>query len=361
MLKLVIDDKIPFIRGEAECLGQTVYLPGKAITAQDVADADALIVRTRTLCNRSLLEGSRVKYIATATIGYDHLDTHWLATAGIGWTNCPGCNATSVAQYVESCLLLAEADGLISIGPDTTIGIVGVGHVGSAVAQMAQRLGLRLLLCDPPRLKGRGGVADGSPAARGLVHTQCGATLDEVARQADIITLHTPLTRQGADATFHLCNTRFFDQLTRRPLLINAARGEVVDTEAVLKALERKQIAAAAIDTWENEPDINPELLERAWMATPHIAGYSADGKALGTEMALNAVARHFGIDKTFRIVPPSVEAGFRYFKEAPDRLADCLPALALYDPRRDSLALKASPASFEQLRGNYPLRREVF
>lgn len=361
MLKLVIDDKIPFIRGEAERLGRVIYLSGKAISAQDVVDADALIVRTRTLCNRQLLEGSRVKFIATATIGYDHLDAPWLASAGIGWCNCPGCNATSVAQYVESCLLLAEDAGLVSIGPDTTIGIVGVGHVGSAVARMAQRLGLKLLLCDPPRLKGRGGVVDGEPAARGLTHTQCQATLDDVARQADIITLHTPLTRLGEDATFHLCDERFFGQLARHPLLINAARGEVVDTEAVLKALDRQLIAAVAIDTWEHEPDINRELLERAWMATPHIAGYSADGKALGTQMALNAVARHFGIDETFSIVPPSVEAGFKYFKEAPDRLADRWPALALYDPRRDSLALKSSPASFEQLRGNYPLRRETF
>lgn len=359
-MKIIIDDKIPFMRGQAERLGTAVYLPGAAITADDVCDADALIVRTRTRCDEALLKGSRVKFIATATIGFDHIDTAWLAKNGIGWTNCPGCNAGSVAQYVESALLLLARAGRIRLDAATTLAIVGVGHVGTQVALMAKRLGLNLLLCDPLRLQGCGGVEEGSAAAGGIADAACCATLDDVCRQADIITFHTPLTRQGLHATYHLASADFFSRLQRRPVVINSSRGEVVDTSALIGALRGGIVREAVVDTWENEPNISRELLDRAFLATPHIAGYSADGKANGTRMSLEAVARFFGVDCLFDVEAPAVPPTFRYYPEAPDDAA-ANPSLALYDPRRDSDALKTDPAAFERLRGNYPLRREHF
>ncbi len=364
-LKLVIDDKIPFIRGFAERMGKAVYLPGAAISASDVRDADALIVRTRTHCNRELLEGSRVKFIATATIGYDHLDTDYLRQAGIAWTNCPGCNAASVAQYVRNSLLLLAAHGCWDehrpltaadspvcpadldrmVFSRLTLGIVGVGHVGTQVYEMAQRLGFgRILLCDPPRAEREG--ADGF------------STLAEVAAQADVVTFHTPLTHSPSPhATFHLANSAFFDALRPGAVVFNTSRGEVVCTETLQQAMEQGGVRAAVVDTWENEPNVSPWLLRHAFLATPHIAGYSADGKANGTRMALQAVARHFGLpeEEYARVAPPCLPDGFNYF-EGTEPLCE---ELRLYNPLRDSLALKNAPQNFECLRGNYPLRRE--
>ncbi len=359
-MHLVIDDKIPYARGRAEQLGTADYLPGAAITADDVRRADALVVRTRTRCDRALLEGSRVRFIATATIGFDHLDTGYLREAGIGWTNCPGCNAGSVAQYVRNSLLLLEAEGRLRLG-GCRVGLVGVGHVGSRVAAELRRWGCELLLCDPPRLEGSvqmpAGVEVLCPAR------ECTATLADVARLADVVTFHTPLVRTGPHATFHLAGPDFFRALRRRPVVINASRGEVVDTEALLHALDEGQAGPAVIDTWEHEPAIDLRLLRRAYLATPHIAGYSADGKAAGTRMALEAVAAHFGQPCRFGIAPPQLPAGYRYYPSVPvpsgcsAAAAECL---RLYDPRRDSDALRTRPADFERLRGDYPLRREA-
>lgn len=365
-MKLVIDSKIPFIRGFAELLGETVYLPGAAITAADVRDADALIIRTRTHCNRQLLEGSSVKFIATATIGYDHIDTDYLREAGISWTNCPGCNAASVAQYVKCCLYRLAMQGLLgntwqSIEcaekpfESLTLGIVGVGHVGTQVLHMAQQIGFkRVLLCDPPR-------AEQGAAPKKFV------SLSEVAQRADIITFHTPLTREPAPhPTYHMADASFFAQLKSSAVVINSSRGEVVDTLALKDALRQDKLRAAIIDTWENEPNIDPELLQMAFIATPHIAGYSADGKANGTRMSLQAVARHFGIDDSpfAAVSAPALPEGFSYFPEIFENLPSQLSptireALRLYDPLRDSTALKHHPEQFEALRGNYPLRRE--
>ena len=344
-MKIVIDDKIPFIKGEAERLGETVYLRGDSITAADVRHADALIVRTRTLCNRQLLEGSRVKFIATATIGYDHLDTDYLAQAGIAWANCPGCNATSVAQYVQNCLLLLEQADYISLS-HTTVGIVGVGHVGTKVEQAVRALGCRVLLYDSPRQE-RGDHGFSS--------------LEELCAQADVVTFHTPLTHSGAHATFHMADAAFFERLQRRPVFINSGRGEVVDEVALKAALATGTIRTAVIDTWEHEPQIDRELLQQVFIGTPHIAGYSADGKANGTRMALEAVARHFGKEADFEILPPSLPEGYAYYAERFSLDHPHAPYLRLYDPRRDSDALKQKPEDFERLRGNYPLRREDF
>ena len=336
-LRIVADDKIPYLQGQAERMGTVSYLPGAAISQADVADADVLIVRTRTRCDRALLEGSRVRFVATATIGYDHIDTGYLAEAGIAWANCPGCNASSVGQYVATSLLrLAEA-GYVRLDA-CCVGIVGVGHVGAAVDRAVQALGCQTLLCDPPRAAAEG--------PEGF------ASMDEVYDRADVITYHVPLVRDGRWPTVHMAD---FQRMKRRPVLINAARGEVVDNMALLAALDSGQVRAAVVDTWEGEPAISLPLLRRVFIGTPHIAGYSADGKAAGTRMALEAVARHFGFDIRFDIQPPALPASI---VPAADPL---VRMLQLYDPLADTARLKAEPGRFEYLRGHYPLRREHF
>lgn len=339
-MKVIVDNKIPYIKGVIERIAdKVVYLPGNAFTPQEVKDADALIVRTRTLCNRDLLEGSRVKFIATATIGFDHIDTAYCQEAGITWTNCPGCNASSVEQYVHSVLLLLKREKNLCL-EGATIGIVGVGHVGSKVATMASKLGMRVLLNDPPRAeKGEEGFVD--------LHT--------IARECDVITFHTPLNREGIYRTFHLADEAFFNQLGRSPYIINSSRGEVVETQALLRALEKGQVKETVIDTWENEPDIDLTLLREAFIATPHIAGYSADGKANATRMSLEALCRFFGIEANFKIVPSSLPEDMIWSEDKETAY------LQLYNPMRDSEWLKAEPEKFEWFRGNYPLRRELF
>ena len=367
-MKLVIDSKIPFIRGFAEQLGETVYLSGADITAADVRDADALIIRTRTHCNEALLAGSAVRFVATATIGYDHIDTDFMHHAHIAWSNCPGCNATSVAQYVEAACLLLAAHGCWSetqcptpltapvdirrpernVFAGLTLGIVGVGHVGKSVAKRAAAMGFeQILLCDPPRAE-REGQATFTP-------------FDELARRCDIITFHTPLTHAPQPhATYHMASEAWFDSLQRCPVIINTSRGEAIDTEALKRAIDSGRVRTAVIDTWENEPHIDRELLQKVFIGTPHIAGYSADGKANGTRMALQAVARHFDLstDAFESVVPPPLPEGFAYYPEGQGRLL--AEELRLYDPTRDAEALRTHPECFEKLRGDYPLRREM-
>ena len=323
-MKVVIDHKIPYIKEAVGSIAdEVVYLPGDAFTKEAVKDADALIVRTRTRCNRELLEGSRVKFIATATIGYDHIDVEYCREAGITWTNCPGCNAGSVEQYVREVLLLLERKKGLDL-KRSTLGVVGVGHVGSRVARMAESLGMRVLLNDPPRAdKGETGFVD----------------LDTIADECDVITFHTPLNREGIYRTFHLADEDFLFNLKRTPFVINSSRGEVVDTASLLAALAAGRVKEVAIDTWEYEPHISKELMSVAFLATPHIAGYSADGKANATRMSLEALCQFFGIKAEFSILPP----------EGPKD----------YDPTRDSDWLKTSPEKFEWFRGNYPIRRE--
>lgn len=324
-MKVIIDHKIPYIKEAISRIAdEVIFLPGNAFTKEAVKDADALIVRTRTMCNRELLEGSRVKFIATATIGYDHIDTEYCREAGITWTNCPGCNAGSVEQYVHSALLQLKHKKGLDL-EKSTLGIVGVGHVGSRVKRMAESLGMRVLLNDPPRAdKGEQGFVN----------------LETIARECDVITFHTPLNRDGKYATYHLANEDFLFSLKRTPYLINSSRGEVVDTASLLAALSAGKVKDAVIDTWEHEPNISRELMSVAFLATPHIAGYSADGKANATRMSLEALCQFFGVEAEFTILPP----------EGPSD----------YDPTRDSEWLKASPEKFEWFRGNYPLRREV-
>ena len=337
-MKIIIDNKIPYIKGVVERIAnEVVYLPGDGFTREAVKDADALIIRTRTCCNRALLEGSQVKFIATATIGYDHVDTEYCREAGITWTNCPGCNAGSVEQYVHSVLLLLKREKGLDL-KNATIGVVGVGHVGSRVARMAGQLGMKVLLNDPPRAdKGELGFVD----------------LKTISRECDVVTFHVPLNYKGVYRTFHLADENFFLSLERTPYVINSSRGEVVDTASLLLALAEGRVKDAVIDTWENEPYISTELLEKAYLATPHIAGYSADGKANATRMSLEALCRFFGIEDDFTISLPEL-SGLQ-LSDNPEEVY-----LQLYDPTRDSKWLKASPEKFEWFRGNYPIRREI-
>lgn len=323
-MKVIVDNKIPYIKEAINRIAdEVVFLPGADFTKEAVKDADALIVRTRTRCNRELLEGTLVKFIATATIGYDHIDTEYCREAGITWTNCPGCNAGSVEQYVRSVLGLLQRKKGLDL-KNATIGVVGVGHVGSRVARTAKLLGMRVLLNDPPRAdKGETGFVD----------------LATIARECDVITFHTPLIQEGIYRTYHLVDKDFLFSLKRAPYLINSSRGEVVDTASLLASLAAGKVKDVVIDTWENEPRISRDLLEAAFLATPHIAGYSADGKANATRMSLEALCRFFGVEVEFEITPP----------EGPSD----------YDPTRDSEWLKADPEKFEWFRGNYPIRRE--
>lgn len=338
-MKVVVDNKIPYIKGNIEnIVDEVVYLPGNAFTQEEVKDADALIVRTRTLCNRELLEGSRVKFIATATIGFDHIDTVYCKEAGIEWTNCPGCNAGSVEQYVHASLLLLKRHKGLDL-KKATLGIVGVGHVGKRVQRMAEALGMRVLLNDPPREdNGESGFV----------------SLQTIAEESDVITFHTPLNREGKYRTFHLADASFFERLKRTPFIINSSRGEVVETSALLKALEVEKVKDAVIDTWEGEPNISLDLLRKVFIATPHIAGYSADGKANATRMSLEAVCRFFGKTAGFSIEPPALPE--RIYSENPEDAY-----LEVYNPMDDSDRLKENPEKFEWFRGNYPLRRELF
>lgn len=338
-MKVIVDDKIPFIREAlAGIADEVVYLPGREFTPEVVKDADALVVRTRTRCDRRLLEGSRVKFIATATIGFDHIDTDYCREAGIAWRNAPGCNSASVEQYVESSLLLLEQlRGRQLQG--MTLGVVGVGNVGSKVAALGRRLGMRVLLNDLPRQEAEG--SDGfSPLA-------------QLAEECDVITFHVPLNRGGRFNTYHLADEAFFGNLKRNPVVINTSRGEVVETEPLLKSLDKGMVSEAVIDVWEHEPDISLDLLDKVFLGTPHIAGYSADGKANATRMALDSLCAHFGIRATYTIEPPAPACATIVARSYADA------CLQMYDPRRDCEALRAHPERFEYLRGNYPLRRE--
>ncbi len=332
-MKIIVDDKIPYIREKLALLADEVIpMRGTEISAGHVCDADALVVRTRTRCDEQLLGNSSVKLVATATIGFDHIDVEYMKRAGISWTNCPGCNSGSVAQYIEcSLLLLAQNEGLCF--EQATLGIVGCGHVGSKVKAVAERLGMRVLVCDP------------------LLDRSDFVSMDVIERESDVITFHVPLTYKGQYATYHLADKDFFCRLQRVPYIINTSRGEVVDGEALLTALNKQLVRDAIIDVWEHEPRISLPLLERVIIGTPHIAGYSADGKVNADNMVIDALCQHFHLSHPGKISAPLLPADFIYTGDP----------LQLYNPLEDSEKLKNNPLDFENLRNFYPLRREQF
>ena len=347
-MKIIIDDKIPYIRGAFEGVAEVVYLPGSKTTPEIVKDADAIVTRTRTYCNEKLLAGSTVRFIATATIGYDHIDTDYCAAAGITWTNAPGCNSRSVEQYIASALMvLAERKNLQF--REICIGVVGVGNVGSKVARFCNLLGMKVLQNDPPRERTEGSAAF--------------VSMQQIQDEADIITLHVPLNMKGEDATFHLCNGTFLSSLKRKPVLINSCRGEVIETNAVKEALKKGEISGLVCDCWENEPDLDLELLEMSELATPHIAGYSKDGKATGTRMSVEAINNFFRLGLN-NWQPSGVELPAHPLIELNGEGMDeqdiiSKAILSTYDIRNDDRLFRSDPSQFEQLRGDYPTRRE--
>lgn len=347
-MKFIIDSKIPFINGVLEPFGSVHYVPGNEISPEIIKDADVLIIRTRTQCNEHLLAGSSVKFIATATIGYDHIDTGFCKKAGITWVNAPGCNSVSVMQYIIAALFsMAARKGFQLAGK--TIGIVGVGQVGSKVAKACSQLGMNVLLNDPPRE--RAGDAENFSSLR------------DIQEKADIITFHVPLSLTGDDYTFHLADKRFFESLQKQPVVINTSRGEIFDTSATISAIQNRLVSGVVIDCWENEPDPNPELLQLVDIATPHIAGYSKDGKANATQLCVQAVSRYFGLGidnwQPEALTPPLnpvIEFSGSCISEE-DFVAHAV--LATYDIDSDDKTFRENPSRFENLRNNYPVRRE--
>ena len=344
-MKIVADDKIPFLKGVFEPFAQVVYLPGKKITWADVADADALIVRTRTKCNKALLGNSKLRCVATATIGFDHIAGDELAELGIAWSNAPGCNADSVKNYIASalCAMNMPLRG-------KTIGIVGVGHVGSRVAKAAGALGMKVLLNDPPRAEKEGSA--------GFVE------LDELLANSDIVTLHVPLEKGGKYPTVNMADEAFFAKMRSGAWFFNSCRGEAVVEDALVSAVECGKVGGVLMDVWPGEPELSGRLLKSVRFGTPHIAGYSADGKANGTAASIRYVARNLGIKElenwSNAILPDPVYpevidlAGVSEVDEALKKAV-----LHAYDIRRDCAALAAAPGEFEALRGNYWVRRE--
>lgn len=347
-MKVIIDDKIPYIHGAFEEVAEVIYLAGSKTTPEIVKDADVIVTRTRTKCNEKLLAGSTVKFIATATIGFDHIDTEYCKSAGIEWTNAPGCNSKSVEQYIASTIMVLAEKYHWDL-TKKTIGVVGVGNVGSKVARICEIFGMKVLLNDPPRER-----AEGSAKF---------VSIQKVMEDADIITLHVPLNLKGEDATFHLANTDFLANLKQKPVLMNSCRGEVVETEAVKSALKSEQISDFVCDCWENEPDIDLELLSLTAIATPHIAGYSKDGKATGTLMSVQAINQFFllGLENW---MPTGVELPQKPIIELDgaglsEQQILSKAILHTYDIRNDDKAFRANTELFEQLRGDYPTRRE--
>jgi erythronate-4-phosphate dehydrogenase len=271
-MQIIIDKGIPFLQGVFPSKIEVKFLPPEEITSESVRKADALFVRTRTQINKELLHGSNVQFVATATIGFDHINQDYCRENGIYWTSCPGCNAQAVCDYVEEAISSIKSDKT-----NLTIGIIGYGHVGKLVAKMAQKSGYRVLLSDPPL-----GI---------------GYSLKEIAPQCDVLTFHTPLTYDGEYPTYHLCNANILHLCKPNTLIINAARGGVIDEYALYAQLSTINCQlSTAIDCWENEPQLNQALLEKVDLASFHIAGYSIEGKMKASEMCLQAFCEFFSL-----------------------------------------------------------------
>jgi erythronate-4-phosphate dehydrogenase len=321
--QVIIDKGIPFLEGVFPPEIEVLHLSPEDITPEAVRYADALFVRTRTRINKELLHGSNIRFVATATIGFDHIDQDYCREAGIHWVSCPGCNAQAVCDYVEEAIA-SSPHRLIASSP-ITVGIVGYGHVGKLVAQMAERKGYKVLLSDPPL-----GI---------------GLPLEQLAPLCDVLTFHTPLTRGGEYPTYHLCDANILRLCKPGTLIINAARGGVIDEQALLSCLSPLASSPhrliASIDCWENEPNINQDLLKHVELASFHIAGYSIQGKMNASEMCLRAFCEFFSLpilSINKKVVPLQGDSEPGWLKRISDQL-------------------KAAPEHFEQLRKQYKLR----
>ncbi len=345
---VIADDKIPFLKGALEPYTDIEYCSGDEITPERIRYADALLIRTRTKCNRNLLEGSGVRFIGTATIGYDHIDTEYCNQHGIHWTNAPGCNAASVNQYIASALVTLSHQQSFKLR-DRVLGVVGVGNVGSKVVRTAELLNMRVYLNDPPRVRKEG---------------ICGfLNLESIMRECDIISFHVPLSFDGPDKTYHMADETMLSALNPGTVIINSSRGEVANTGALKKAKSEGKVESLVLDVWENEPEIDRELLAMSSVATPHIAGYSADGKAKGTAIVVQALSLFFdlGIEdwEPEDIPVPEKKVILLNCKhmDAEKVLGEAI--LATYQIEQDDQRLRSSVETFEKQRANYPLRRE--
>ena len=342
-MKFVIDRDIPFIKGVFEPWAEVVYLEGSAISRVDILDADALIIRTRTRCDATLLAGTGIKIISTATIGFDHIDLDYCAEKGIYVRNAAGCNAGGVMNYVFSALYGAAARKSIPL-TGATFGIIGVGNVGQRVERMARILGFKVLLCDPPRAENE------NPALF--------TSLEETLASSDVISLHVPLN----PGTRGMANAAFFAQMRPGAFFINSARGEVVVDEDLIAASGR--LGPIIIDTWNGEPNVNQALVDCAEIATPHIAGYSYQGKQLGTRDAVRAVARYFNIEPLYEFFPPADVKDLEAVKlDFNGKNQGQIAAMFQYNYPvfTDDFMFRTNPADFEHLRDNYKYRREFF
>ena len=315
-MQVIIDKGIPFLDDVFPPEIEVLYLSPEDITPEVVHNANALFVRTRTRISKELLHGSNVQFVATATIGFDHIDQAYCREANIQWVSCPGCNAQSVCDYVEEAI-----SSIKSNKTNLTIGIIGYGHVGKLVAKMAERNGHRVLLSDPPL-----GI---------------GLSLEEMAPKCDVLTFHTPLTHDSKHPTYHLCNDAILSLCKPDALIINAARGGVIDEQALIHHLQQSPTTQTVIDCWENEPQINLQLLQLSNLATFHIAGYSIAGKMRASEMCLEAFCKFFSLpilSINKKVVPLHGDSASGWLKRISDQL-------------------KAQPEHFEQLRKQYKLR----
>jgi len=340
-MRIVIDSNIPFIRGSLDRAEIVEYLPYNEITNANLRKVDAIVIRTRTKCDEQLLNNTQVRFIASATAGFDHIDTQYCEENGITWMHAPACNALAVTQYVASALSFFMRYNRF-IPSEKTIGIVGVGAIGSRVAKMAKQMGFNVLLNDPPRERAEG--------------SQNFVSLEYICKHADIITFHTPLTMTGVDKTYHLAGKDFFDSLYKKPIVINAARGGIVDERAFTLHVKVTRVSHLVMDCWENEPQVDQQMIAMATLSTPHIAGYSADGKASATQQCVQALSKHYHLYKdTWQVVdlphpaplPQMQKMTPQYFYQK------------TFDIEQISRNLKSSPSTYEMQRNKMPLRRE--
>lgn len=353
-MKVVIDANIPAADACFGAFGSLARVPGREISAADVADADALIVRSVTQVNQALLANSRVGFVGTCTIGTDHIDQAFLNEQGIGFASAPGCNAEAVVDYVLSSLLtIAEREGWAL--SERSVGVVGVGNVGSRLLARLKALGISVLACDPPRaeVEGAHGFSD----------------IDELIARCDVLCLHTPLVASGPHSTHHLLNAQRINELAPGSVLLNAGRGDCVDGLALRSRLAGQGDIIAVLDVWEQEPAIDANLHDLATLATPHVAGHSLDGKLRGSWMIHQALAAHLGQSSSLgfdELCPPPALESLTLEQALPVEDALRLCVRAVYDTRRDHDTLQRQVRQlgvvkgFDHCRTHYPLRREL-
>ncbi|OSN06042.1 4-phosphoerythronate dehydrogenase PdxB [Lonsdalea iberica] len=348
-MKILVDENMPYARELFSRLGDVTSVPGRPLPQDALDDADALMVRSVTKVNADLLTGKSVKFVGSATAGTDHVDEAFLQQAGIAFSAAPGCNAIAVVEYVFSALLgLAERDGFQL--RDRTVGIIGVGNVGARLNARLKAWGVRTLLCDPPR------------AERG--DEENFLSLEEVAAQADVLTFHTPLYKDGPHKTYHNVDADLLDSLAEGTILINACRGPVVDNVALLEALQRGKSLSVVLDVWEPEPELSTALLERVDIGTSHIAGYTLEGKARGTTQVFEAWSRFVGQPQQVALssLLPTPEVTSVTLTHPLDQSLLKRLVHLVYDVRRDDAMLRGIAhisGGFDRLRKTYQERRE--